>query len=122
MRRFLAVLALLLLPLHAWADVVVAPGVRASVVASSTITLGGTFQTLITNAQSRSGCLLQNTSTHTLYVYMGTLASATTALSFQLTPGQTFSCAGPGGTIVVSDTINITTSTSADTFAFAWQQ
>jgi hypothetical protein len=101
---------------------VVAPGVRASVTASGTITLGGTFQTLITNAQSRSGCLLQNTSTHTLYVYLGTLAAATTANSFQLTPGQIFSCASPGGTIIVSDTINITTSTTADTFAFAWQQ
>lgn len=121
MKRLLAVLALLL-PLHAWADVVVAPGVRASVAASGTIATGGTFQTLITQAQSRSGCLLQNTSTRTLYVYLGALAAATTANSLQLTPGQTFSCANAGGTIVVNDTINVTTTTTSDTFVFFWQQ
>jgi hypothetical protein len=121
MRRFLAVLALLLLPLHARADVVIAPGVRASIPASGTITLGGTFQTILTQPQSRSGCLLQNTSAHTMYVYMGALAAATLTNSFQLLPGQQFSCAMPGGAVIVSDTISITTSTTADPFVFFWQ-
>ncbi len=117
MFRILVCLALLALGSAARADTVVHPGGRTSIPASATITLGGTFQPLFVANPDRSGCLVQNTSTHTLYVFLGPIATATLALSFQLAPQQIFSCANPGGTIVVTDAISITTSTTSDTFA-----
>lgn len=92
----------------------------ASTQAAGTITLGGTFQTALAASATRKGCLVQNTSTHTMTVYVGLLASATSTNAFQVVPGGTFSCAAQAG-IVVSDAINVTTSTTADTFVVANQ-
>jgi hypothetical protein len=92
-------------------------GLLQSQNASSTITTTSTFQS-IWPAQSRSSCLIQNNGTHTMYVFFGPIASATTAHSYQLTtsatpPGQSISC--NNGVTVIQDQISIT-GTTADAF------
>lgn len=96
------------------------PTGTSSTQTSGTVTLGGTFQTAIAANSDRKGCTLQNTSVHTMYVYVGTLGDATTGKSFLLGPG---SAGSPGGTlycsdgnIVVTGAINVTTSTTGDTW------
>lgn len=86
---------------------------------NSTITLGATFQTALAASSTRKSCLLQNTSTHLMYVYVGVLGSATTANSFQVPAGGSFACGSE--LAVVSNAINITTSTTADTYVIASQ-
>lgn len=87
--------------------------------AAGTVTLGGTFQTALASSGTRVGCTIQNTSIHTMYVYVGTLGSATTGNSFQVAPMGLFRC--DAGSIVLTGTINLTTSTTADTFVIANQ-
>jgi len=122
-RRYLAAAIATLMCLgYALADTTIAPGQRTSVPASGTITLGGTFQTLLAANPSRSGCFIQNTSTHTLFIFLGPTASATLTNTIQVAAnGGTFTCASPGGTIVLTDNIAITTSTTADPFVAFWQ-
>lgn len=91
----------------------------ASTQISSTIGTGGVFQTALAASATRKGCTLQNTSTHTMSVYVGILGTATTGLSFQVPAGGFFYCGGAG--VVVNDAINITTSTTADTYVLASQ-
>jgi hypothetical protein len=105
----------------ALADTTIAPGQRTSVAASGTITLGGTFQQWLPQNANRTGCYLQNTSTHTLFVFLGATATASLTNTIQVAPGGAFSCASPGGTIVVTDAIQITTSTTSDPFVGFWQ-
>lgn len=97
----------------------VQPTGATSTQAAGTITLGATFQTALASSATRLGCSLQNTSTHTLYVYVGTLGSATTANSFQVPPNGMFYC--NTGQIVVTGAINVTTSTTSDTYVVASQ-
>lgn len=86
--------------------------------ASGTVTLGNTFQTVLASNTSRRGCIIQNQSTHVMFVFMGTLASATAAKSYQLTAlggaRDTFYC--NQGPIVMTDNVNVTTSTTSDAF------
>ncbi len=78
---------------------------------SSTITSTGVFQSLWTASTTqvgRSGCTVQNKSaTNHMSVFAGPIASATTALSADLAPGQTYFCGAPGE-LVVRDQISIT--------------
>jgi hypothetical protein len=116
MFRVLLCLALLALAVPSRADTVVHPGGRTSQPASGTITLGGTFQPLFPANPDRSGCIVQNTGTHVLYVFLGPIASATLLNSIQVAAGDRFYCANLGGIIVVTDAISITTSTTADPY------
>ena len=98
-------------------------GVRSTNV-SGTITTGGTFQSVFLaipagTTQRRYGCTIQNTSTHTQWVFFGPLASATEAKAYQIAPGQPISCQLNDGT-VLQDQVSITGTTS-DTFVAAGQ-
>ncbi len=100
-------------------SVTTSPAGAASTQAAGTVTLGATFQTALAASSTRLGCTIQNTSTHTMYVFVGTLGSATTGNSYQVPPNGTFACnAGP---IVLTGAVNLTTSTTADTFVVANQ-
>ncbi len=92
------------------------PAPHASTDASGTVTTGGTFQTVFASSGSRKGCTIQNpiTATETLFVHANP-ASATTANSFGLAPGATFSC--QVGHIVITDAISVTATTTAHAFA-----
>lgn len=82
---------------------------------AGTVTVGGTFQTILAANTGRKGCLIQNTSTHTMSIYVGTLADATAAKSIQVAAsGGSFACnLGP---IVLTGDVNATTSTNGDAF------
>jgi hypothetical protein len=81
---------------------------------SGTIATAGTFQLIQGKTNNRNGCLIQNNGTHPMYVYFGTLTSATTSNSVQLAATQAVSCA-INGDLVVQDAISIT-GTSGDNF------
>lgn len=94
--------------------------------ADGTISSNNTFQSVFssvisTPSRPRRGCLIQNLGSHTEYVWVGPIASATSPASFALVPpgtgvqGGAFSCATGGGAIL-QDQISIQ-GTSADTFA-----
>ena len=87
---------------------------------SSTITtgVGGAFQSVLAANPNRFGCAVQNNSAHTIYVFFGVLASATTGKSAVLTPGATAYCnVGP---VVLIDQVSVS-GTSGDAF-YASQQ
>ena len=99
---------------------------RNSVNASGTIAVTNTFQQVFAAASTspgqavtRMGCLIQNNSTHTMYVYFGPIANATLNTSIQLAASGALSCATLTGA-VTADQISIT-GTAGDVF-FAAQQ
>ena len=78
----------------------------------STVTTHGTFQSALASSATRKGCLLQNTSADTEYVFFGATGSATTSNSFQVSPnGGTINCATQSGG-VLTDNIAITSKTT----------
>lgn len=84
---------------------------------STTITTGATFQTLLASNAARKGCLIQNptTATEVLFVSVGiATGSATTAKSYTLNPGGSFSCAS--GNFVITDNIAVTATTTGHAF------
>lgn len=90
---------------------------------SGTITAGGSFQTALAANTSRKGCIVQNQSSHVMSVYLGTLANATTTLSYQLTAlggnRDTFYC--NQGPVIPTDNVNVETGTTNDAFVvLAW--
>ena len=96
------------------------PGSGAqTITATSTISVTSTFQSALSALASRKACLIQNTGTHIEYVYFGAIASATTSNSFQISPGQTISCATQTG-IVLTDAVSIT-GTAGDGYIVASQ-
>lgn len=112
----------------AQAPVVTKPYLAGTTNASTTITTTNTFQSIFAASSNpkaqggtgavRSSCTVQNNGTHTMYVYFGPIASATTATSVQLAAAQSLNCnVGP---VVLSDQISIT-GTSGDAF-YAVQQ
>lgn len=108
----LAVLASALAP--ALAD---PAGSRASLQpnGSSTITVTNTFQQVFAANPQRYACTLQNNGTHTMFVFLGPLtsASATTSGAIQLAAGVALSCNNSSTTF--NDPVNIT-GTSGDAF------
>jgi len=92
---------------------------------SGTIAVTSTFQSIQGQTNNRQGCSIQNNGSHPMYVYLGTAANATTALSFTLGPaangngGQTFNCV-VNGDAVIKDGIYIT-GTSGDAFTAYFQ-
>lgn len=83
---------------------------------SSTVATGGTFQSALASSATRKGCLIQNptTATEPLYVYFGANGSATTANSISLGAGASVSC--NAGTIVLTDNVSVTATTSTHAF------
>jgi hypothetical protein len=86
---------------------------------SGTIAVTNTFQTIQGQTNNRLGCAIQNNGTNTMYVFLGPKASATTAKSIVLSPGQPMSCE-VSGAVVVKDEINIT-GTSGDAYLANFQ-
>ena len=122
MRKLLLLLALSLATIPALADTTVAPTQRTTVMGNGTIGTGGTFQSIMAADANRTGCIIQNTSTHIMYVYFGATASATTSNSFQVAANGILYCgAGGSGIVALTDNVAITTSTTSDTFVFAFQ-
>ena len=122
MRVLPLLLALSLATVPALADTTVAPTQRTTIMGSGTIGTGGTFQSIMAADLNRTGCIIQNTSTHTMYVYFGATASATTSNTFQVAAGGTIYCGAGGNSVVaLTDNVAITTSTTSDTFVFAFQ-
>jgi hypothetical protein len=82
---------------------------------AATITNGGTFQTVLASNPNRKGCLIQNISAHVMSIYMGALADATSGKSITIpaTTGVFYCNLGPA---VMTDNINVTTSTTSDAF------
>ena len=122
-KLLLPLLALSLATVPALAETTIAPGQRTTVMGSGTIATGGTFQSIMAADANRTGCIIQNTSTHVMYVYFGATASATTSNSFQVAAsGGTMYCgAGGNSAIALTDNVAITTSTTSDAFVFAFQ-
>lgn len=71
-----------------------------------------------TNNRGRAGCTIQNVGTNPMYVYFGTLASATTPTSVRLLANQFVSCNQSG--ITLQDEVSIA-GTSGE-FYYAAQQ
>jgi hypothetical protein len=99
----------------AWAQtqVVTTPFGTTTAQTLITIATGGTFQTAAAANSSRKGCLIQNISSHTLYVFFG-VGTPSTSNSLQVAPSGTVSCSNQAG-IVATDLIRVTTSTTNDT-------
>jgi len=127
MRGAAAVLAFVLFANAAVAQQKTNPFLSTSTRESGTIATGGTFQQVFaaaTSAAPRNGCLIQNTGSAMQYVFVGPIASATEATSYQIQPpnasgtpptqGGAFSCATLTGG-VVQDQISIA-GNSSDTF------
>lgn len=91
----------------------IAPAGSTSTDASGTVTLGGTYQTVLAASSARKGCLIQNptTATEVLNIKVGTMASP-----FTIPAGGSFSCSSPGG-LVVTDLITLTAATTSHAFA-----
>jgi hypothetical protein len=74
--------------------------------AGGTVAVTNTFQTVLAASASRKSCTLQNNDTNVMYVFFGTLGSATLTNSFKLAAGSAISCLV--GNIVLTDAINVT--------------
>lgn len=111
----LAVLASALAP--ALAD---PAGSRASLQpnGSSTITVTNTFQQVFAANPQRYACTLQNNGTHTMYVFLGPLTSATTSGAIQLSAGVAIYC--NNSVTVFNDPVNITGTSGDGFYAQQW--
>jgi hypothetical protein len=81
---------------------------------SGTIATTNTFQSIQAANNGRYGCAVQNNGTHTMYVFFGPIANATTSNSIELVAQQSVSCQ-TGTNLVLSDQVSIT-GTSGDAF------
>lgn len=91
---------------------------KTSTMATSAPT-AATFSSILALSTTRKGCLIQNNSGTTGYVYFGTTGSATTGNSFQVSPGQTISC--NSGPIVLTDNIAATCASGTCAFVISSQ-
>lgn len=88
-----------------------APLTAASTTAAGTVTTGGTYQSALAASTTRKGCLLIDTGTAPLAVFLGAPGSATAATSIPIAAGGSLNCATAGG-IVLSDQISLTSATT----------
>lgn len=97
------------------ATISVAPVTTTS--ASGTVTLGGTFQSVLASNAGRNGCTIENptTATEALYVFFGPNGSATTAKAISLAAGSSVTCA-VGGLAVATDNVSVTATTTSHAF------
>lgn len=78
--------------------------VASTVVSGTTSGTANTFTTVLAQNSVRKGCLIQNTSTSTEYIYIGS-GSATEAASYTIAPNSSFSCTASG--LVIGDQVQI---------------
>jgi len=80
---------------------------------SVSITTGGTFQTALAANDRRRGLTIQNNNTNNdnCWIYLGTLASATTATAILLAPGGSYQRYYP---YIPRDIVNVTCATTSD--------
>lgn len=97
------------------------PATTPSSMSASTVTTGGTFQQALAANAARTSCSIQNTSTHTAFVYWLATGTATLLNSLQVAQGQTFFCQNPVGA-PIKTAIQWTTATTADPFVVAENQ
>lgn len=121
MRKLALVLCLLVWPAAAQTTMKTLPSARVSVPITGSITTGNTFQSILAADSNRTACAIQNTSADTMYFYVGPTASASKAASIQVATNGVFYCSNQGGTIVATDNIAVTTTTTSDTFAGFYQ-
>lgn len=92
--------------------------------ASSTIASTNTFQSVFAAAttssgsRGRSGCMISNNASTTLFVFVGPIASATTPTSLSLAQNGSFMCSLGAGA-VMQDQISVTGTTGASFFAIS---
>lgn len=79
--------------------------------ASTTVTAGGTYQTVFLGSTSRKGCSIQNPTTASEILSVRVKSTAV----FTLTAGSVFQCGSPGD-IVISDLIEVTATTTGHAF------
>lgn len=115
-----AVLLLAAMSARAQSPVFTVPNPMAVGNGSGSIAVTNVFQPIFQGAPGRRGCAIQNTGTHTMFVYFGQLANATTTNSFPLAgataagqPGGWITCAAGG--LVSPDPVSIT-GTAGDSF------
>jgi hypothetical protein len=96
------------------------PNGNTSTETGGTLGAAGTFSSVAAANSNRRGCLLQNTSGDTEFVFFGATGSATTANSFQLGSLQSLNCASGG--IVATDNIAVAGKNNAsDTYVISVQ-
>lgn len=84
---------------------------------SNSVTSTNTFQSVFaasTGNTGRSGCIIQNNGSNTMYVYFGPIANAVTNDSVKLSTSQSLNCESVAG-VVVKDQVSIT-GTSGDRY------
>ena len=117
--RFLAALALVC-ALHAWPWRRTRPPAAPMLPARSPPAARSRRLIAPNASANRKGCLIQNptTASEVLYVNVGS-ASPSTANSFSLAAGATFSCNAAG--VTVSDTISVEAATTSHAFVATYQ-
>lgn len=110
MKSLITALAALLMPACALAQTL--PVTSSNL--SSTIASTNTFQSIQGQNNGRNGCTIQDNGTHTMYVFFGPIANATTSNSVTLNTGQSLTCEGTSRT-VLRDQVSIT-GTAGDSY------
>lgn len=117
----LAALQLLIQPACAQAPVLTQPLTATTTNASGTLAAGATFQSIwaaVTSVRGRAGCTIQNNGSHSMYVYFGAIASATTSNSAILAAGQALNCSVFG--VALQDQVSIAGTISEAFYAAQW--
>lgn len=114
-----AVSLLLACPAVAQTQVRTLPLSTSATNASGTVATTDTFQAVFAANANRTGCEIQNIGTNPMYIFQGTLASATKDTSYKLYPATTsfpgvWHCEGGG--LVAGDAISLT-GTSTEKFS-----
>lgn len=97
-----------------------APARATSTPGGGSVTTGGAYQSALAANPSRLDCLIQNTSTQTLRVFVGAPGSATDASAFQIAPGGTFGC-GTGNGFTLTDQISVSAANAGATYVVVSQ-
>lgn len=95
------------------------PFQATSVISPNTVSATGTYVTAITSSATRRGCLLQNTSANTLFLWLGSITGITTPKGLQVLTKASFSCSMGGG-IVITDDISVS-GVAGDTYVIVRQ-
>lgn len=94
------------------------PTRATSTPAGGTVATANAYQTALASSPTRLGCAIQNTSTTTLRIGVG--SSPADASAFQIAPGGSFSCSSPGG-LVLTDQISVAASAAGASYVVVSQ-
>lgn len=92
---------------------VTTPFQTTSTISNGSVASTNAFQSIMASSATRKGCRIQNTSSNTMYLYVGAPSAATTPKSFQLLTKTFWDCAF--GVTVITDQISVTGS-AGDTY------